>query len=67
MWWPAKCRSFPPLMLLRRYLKVALVTVERRGVGHLAPDAVEGLPFDVDAIPVYYPSPAECVLWATGQ
>ncbi len=64
VWWPAKHHSFPPLMLLRRYLKVAMVIVEQRSVGRVPVAEVEGLPFDINAIPIKYPPPHECVLWA---
>jgi hypothetical protein len=54
---------FPPLLLLRRYLKLAFRHCE--GAGLLDTDAtdVAGLPFDLDALPVTFPPPSELVLW----
>lgn len=65
VWWPTKFGTFPPLLLLRRYLKLAVIISEELGVADQPLGRVENLPFDVKAIPTTYPPPAECVLWVS--
>ena len=62
-WWPRSHSSFPPLMLIRRYLKVALVVVEQRGLAEVLPAQALGLPFVPSSIPLTYPPPVDCVMW----
>ncbi|MHB1035611.1 MAG: HNH endonuclease [Pirellulales bacterium] len=65
-WW-AKCGEFPPLLLLRRYLKLAVAWCEEHGIMDLSRDAtssaVEGMPFSLDQLPLDYPQPARLRLW----
>lgn len=61
--WLASRGQFPPLLLLRRYLKLAIKHCEDRGLLgvllHEAPD----LPFALRSVPHVFPAPAELILW----
>ncbi len=63
--WLAERNQFAPLLLLRRYLKLAFeISAERDLIDtplELAQDL--DLPFSVDAIPRQYPNPSELILW----
>jgi len=61
-WWERKHGSFPPLMLLRRYLKLSIEysrghNLLEHDLGDLPP-----LPFRIDHIPTTYPGPTEAIL-----
>ncbi len=63
--WLSSQNQFPPLLLLRRYLKLALeMTHERKLINVLLPDAPE-LPFCLAAVPQAYPLPSKLRLWVT--
>ncbi len=62
-WWHTARDGFPPILLLRRYLKVALELAEQVGAMDSPMDALPPLPFDVSAIPLKYPPPRELRLW----
>ena len=65
--WYAGRGAFPPLLLLRRYLKLAIQQCRARGLlstpieemGTLA------LPFALEAVPHSYPPPDELLEWVT--
>ncbi len=62
VWWANKHGTFPPLMVLRRYLKLAIQITDARkklDVPHASAET-EGLPFEITAIPVKYPKPGNC-------
>ena len=60
--WMSQRGEFPPLLLLRRYLKLAISHSEENGIMDLAMDdgSLAGmfLPFALDLIPPKYPAPA---------
>lgn len=61
--WLAARGEFPPLLLLRRYLKLAIeMSRERDLMGTLLEEAPD-LPFSLAAIPTAYPPPSELRLW----
>jgi hypothetical protein len=61
--WFERRRQFPPLLLLRRYLKMAINYSIRRELMH-APTASEiQLPFSLASIPHNYPAPSHLILW----
>jgi hypothetical protein len=62
-WWFATRSEFPPLLLLRRYLKIAWTLAEAAGVLDLGITAATGLPFDIQKVPTKYPPPLEVRLW----
>jgi hypothetical protein len=63
--WLSQRHQFPPLLLLRRYLKLAIEISRDRGVlGMKLEDAPE-LPFSLTAVPTYYPKPVQLKLWVT--
>lgn len=61
--WLATKNEFPPLLLLRRYLKLAVeISRERNLLGTLLTEA-PFLPFQLSAIPQTYPAPSRLRLW----
>lgn len=61
--WFAKRNQFPPLLLLRRYLKLAIETSRARNLLDVPLSMVPELPFVLSAIPTQFPPPAELRLW----
>ena len=61
--WVQEQGRFPPLLLLRRYLKLALEIAEARHLLDTRVDEAPPLPFSLAAIPVDFPPPAELRLW----
>lgn len=63
--WYRRRDEFPPLLLLRRYLKMAIHHCVEAGLMGVSLDAVENLnlPFALDHVPHEYPKPSELVLW----
>lgn len=63
--WLSERHRFPPLLLLRRYLKLALEISGERGLlsSPLETAGQLDIPFSVSAIPHQYPKPSELVLW----
>lgn len=63
--WLASRKQFPPLLLLRRYLKLALdMTIAAKAMDR--PRSRPGdLPFSAAAVPLVYPRPEELCLWVT--
>lgn len=61
--WYASKAKFPPLLLARRYLKLCIKITEE--AGELDTALVEydgGLPFDLEAVPIAFPEPADLTL-----
>ena len=63
--WLALRKQFPPLLLLRRYLKLALELSRERGLLEAKLGTVPDLPFSLTAVPVSYPKPMHLSLWVT--
>jgi len=61
-WWERKQKTFPPLMLLRRYLKLALELSCERELLTSSLSELPVLPFSTEQIPTRYPAPAELIL-----
>jgi len=61
-WWSRKQQTFPPLMLLRRYLKLALEHSGDRELLAASLDELPVLPFSTEKIPTKYPAPTELIL-----
>lgn len=63
--WLNERGRFPPLLLLRRYLKLAHGISAERGLLSTPLEIARGLdlPFSVASIPHRYPAPSELVLW----
>jgi hypothetical protein len=63
--WLGERQRFPPILLLRRYLKLAIGVCNERGLLLTPLDTARqlDLPFCVTAIPHQYPNPSELVLW----
>ncbi len=57
--------EFPPLLLLRRYLKLALDICHEQGHMQTPLEAAPELPFAVGAVPVIFPRPTELRMWVT--
>ena len=57
--WYASRKLFPPLMLLRRYLKLAIGHAHAAGFLHRTPADVPDLPFSLDTLPSRFPAPQE--------
>lgn len=60
--WFAQRGVFPPLLLLRRHLKLALDAAEAASAMDLPLDALPELPFLPSEIPTKFPRPSELVL-----
>jgi hypothetical protein len=61
--WLGKRGAFPPLLLLRRYLKLATEIAQEREIMQTPIAEAGELPFALTAIPKYYPPPGELRLW----
>ena len=61
--WLAERNQFPPLLLLRRYLKLAIEMCEARNLMDTSLDDPPELPFVLAAIPRTFPPPSELRLW----
>ena len=61
--WLAERNQFPPLLLLRRYLKLAIEMSRERNLMNVALVDAPELPFSLSAIPRTYPSPSQLRLW----
>ncbi len=61
--WLAKREQFPPLLLLRRYLKLAVEFCRVARLMDCLLDEAPPLPFSPSAIPTSYPPPASLSLW----
>lgn len=61
--WLARRNQFPPLLLLRRYLKLSVEIARERGLLQTKLEHAPPLPFSLAAIPVSYPKPTQLALW----
>lgn len=65
-WWAVKHPGvFPPLLLIRRYLKLAFLLAGELGALDLPLSAESCFPFELTSIPSKYPAPTELRLWQT--
>lgn len=63
--WYVPLYGFPPLLLLRRYLKLAYLAAELGQCLDQPVHACTNIPFHLPAIPLDYPQPKELRLWVT--
>lgn len=63
--WMARRQQFPPLLLLRRYLKLAIELSHERGIMDAGIHGAPELPFSLAAIPTSFPQPKTLRLWVT--
>jgi hypothetical protein len=63
--WLKEKNQFPPLLLLRRYLKLAIEISSKRNLMNLALGETPELPFSLSAITKDYPQPTQLRLWIT--
>jgi len=61
--WLAGRNQFPPILLLRRYLKLAIEISRGRDLMSAPLSAAPELPFSLVAIPKTYPAPDQLRLW----
>jgi hypothetical protein len=61
--WLAERNQFPPILLLRRYLKLAIQMSRERNLMNTPLAAARELPFSLLAIPKSYPLPNQLRLW----
>ncbi len=61
--WYARRGEFPPLLVLRRYLKLALELCTASGVLQHPIASSPSLPVTLSAIPISFPRPSELRLW----
>jgi hypothetical protein len=61
--WFGRRGEFPPLLLLRRYLKLAAEICRERLLMDEPLDGAAGVPFAVSAVPTSFPQPTELRMW----
>lgn len=61
--WLSNRQQFPPLLLLRRYLKLAVDHCARNELLGLPIEASADLPFSLEALPRAFPRPDALILW----
>jgi len=61
--WLAEKNQFPPVLLLRRYLKLAIEMSSDKDLMNTPLTAAPELPFSLSAIPTAYPLPSQLRLW----
>ena len=61
--WLRKQNRFPTILLLRRYLKLAIQICIAKGIMDLEVENAPELPFSLSAIPLKFPPPLELKLW----
>lgn len=61
--WLAGRNQFPTVLLLRRYLKLAIEISRERDLMDTQLIAAPDLPFSLSAIPTNYPAPTQLRLW----
>ena len=64
--WLARKDQFPPLLLLRRYLKIAIELCRERDLLNTKIEEAPELPFSLAAVPMVYPKPSQLTLWVAG-
>jgi len=65
--WYCRNGAFPPLLLLRRYLKLAFALASHRGILETAISESGSFPIKLSGIPVSYPPPGGLRLWALSE
>lgn len=63
--WLAKRQQFPPLLLLRRYLKLAIELSLKKDLMNMPLSEAPEVPFTLSAIPTKFPQPGELRLWVS--
>ena len=63
--WFGRKGTFPPLLLLRRYLKIAHQYCSEHGLLETPVEGAGPLPFDLASIPIRFPAPSGLRLWVT--
>jgi hypothetical protein len=63
-WYLVK-EEFPPLLLIRRYLKIIIKICEKNNWLDVAIEDSPQLPFSLKSVPHSYPKPPELKLWIT--
>ena len=61
--WLKEKNQFPPILLLRRYLKLAIEIGRERNIMDIPPAEAPELPFSLSAIPQTFPQPGQLRLW----
>ncbi len=61
--WLATRGQFPPLFILRRYLKLAIAMSHERNLMNIRIEEAPTLPFSLSVIPKTYPLPSQLKLW----
>lgn len=61
--WLAERNQFPPLLLLRRYLKLAIELCRERELMDVPLETAPELPVSLSAVPMSYPEPKKLTLW----
>jgi len=61
--WLAVRGKFPPLLLLRRYLKLAIEYCQERELMDVQISEAPDLPFSLSLVPLNFPPPLELELW----
>ncbi len=61
--WFASPAGFPPLLILRRYLKLAIEFSIANGIMDVLPEDAPELPFKLAAIPHVFPPPGQLRMW----
>ena len=63
--WYFSRNEFPPLLILRRYLKLVIQYVNENNLGDCSVDNIKSVvsPFRLDLIPLDYPQPSDIRLW----
>jgi hypothetical protein len=63
--WLTKRQQFPPLLLLRRYLKLAIGESQERDLMNTPLNPPPEVSFQPAAVPINFPPPATIRLWVT--
>jgi hypothetical protein len=61
--WFSQRAEFPPLLLLRRYLKLTIEYCRRNDLLAVPLDSAGDLPFSLEAVPRSFPQPPLLALW----
>ena len=61
--WMSKKEIFPPLLLLRRYMKVVVEYCTENKLMDIQLEKVPNLPFSLQHIPHKFPAPKDLILW----
>ncbi len=65
--WYEKNRRFPPLLLIRRYLKLAILYCQKQSIMDKTVIEVSGTPFDFRKLPTKFPPPNTLCLWQSSH